>query len=196
LTKPNLSLPYYHDVLVAPNDTQLHISRGIGEEQIDYLIFYSNTDENVAKYTNDRERFRNRQSFERWLTKGRIVYTLSGINDVLLGICWFGEEKIPYRTFLLPIDPVLYQFTSALRVYNGMRRRGLSTPFFQRCHRDFMENPAFSQSDYKGFWAATSVDNIPAIKVLEKLGYSRVTNSNENNKILMVIDHQTLLQNV
>ena len=73
-------------------DQDVFVQQGILDCQIHQLIEYSNSDSDVQKFTSDSSRFNNISSFKKWLTQGRIIYTLADKNHNLLGIIWFGQN--------------------------------------------------------------------------------------------------------
>lgn len=139
------------------------IKQGILDCQVDQLINYSQTDPDVKKFTSDSVRFRDLSSFKKWLIQGRIIYTISDINQNLLGIIWFGQKNPP-------ID-VNANFTFAIRIYGAARGHGLSQNFMKTAFTDLLQNQ--KQSRITGFWLATSKNNFTAIHTYEKFGFKK-----------------------
>ena len=164
----------------------LVVYRGISEPQIGQLVVYSGSDPEVVRFTSDSERFQDRDAYERWLKKGRTVYTLSNGEGNLLGLIWYGAEPIPQREFIVSLNPDLYGFTSARRTYAEARGKGLAAPFSQICQVDFTSLSAYLQRPSPHFWVENSADNIPAMKLADVLGYRVVTKPDQNNKVLLV----------
>ena len=147
---------------------EFEIRKGILNKQIDQLIEYSLTDESVAKFTSDRERFKDRKSFEEWKNKGREIFTLNNKNNDLVGIVWTGlKEK--------QIGNKKYNKTLAIRIYGEARGKGLGL--------DFMKKAIGSK---KGIWLECSANNLPAGALYKKFGFKQVTEADENGKIIMV----------
>lgn len=143
------------------------IKKGILDKQIDQLIEYSLTDESVGKFTSDRERFKNRQAFEKWQQKGREIFTLNNKNNDLVGIVWTGlKEK--------QIDSKKYNKTLAIRIYGEARGKGLALGFMKNCIKE------------KGYWLETSDNNLAAKALYSKFGFKEVSDVDENGKIIMV----------
>ena len=90
----------------------MKIKKSLSEKNIEDLIFYANNDEQVIKFTSDPKRFKDRESFEVWLKKGRKMYVMVDDNDKLCGITWFGPEGDG--------------FTLAIRIYEQARGKGLA----------------------------------------------------------------------
>lgn len=167
-----------HDVQVIP---------GITDQQIDELIYYSNSDKNIVRFTSDQTRFKDRSAFESWIQHGRIIYTLTGNDGSLLGIIWFGEKAISANPDLLinPVDLSSYGITFAIRTYSEARGRGLSKMFMQNSFENFR---SLERTFLKpGIWLEVSSDNTPAISVYERHGFQKITNPDESDKILMIL---------
>jgi len=73
---------------------EFEIKKGILDKQIDQLIEYSLNDESVGKLTSDRERFKNRQAFEKW--QDFSSYSLSIVCSIL-GSIFCVQYGIYYR---------------------------------------------------------------------------------------------------
>jgi len=149
------------------------IQQGIIDCQINQLIEYSHTDPDVQKFTSDPTRFKDRDSFNQWLSSGRIIYTLFDKNNNLLGIIWFGQKEPP-----VPMDA---NFTFAIRIFGPARGQGLSQIFMKTAFIDLLKNQI--KSKITGFWLETSVDNFSAIHVYEKFGFKKI--DQKGNKIAM-----------
>jgi len=135
----------------------MEIKNALSEKNIGQLIEYANNDELIKKYTSDLKRFKDRDSYENWLKKGRKVYVLVDDKDNLTAISWFGEEG--------------EGFTFALRVYGKARGKGLGYGFLKETMNQFMELDDYKMANNKEWWLETSKDNIAAIKIYEKLGF-------------------------
>jgi len=156
------------------------VQQGILDCQIDQLIEYSNTDSNIQKFTSDKTRFADKDTFHQWLLKGRIIYTLIDKNKNLLGIIWFGPKNPPIK-----LDSK-YNFTFSIRIYGLARGQGLSQEFTKITFKDLLKNQPKSQ--ITGFWLETSKDNFPAIHTYQKFGFKTVSSPDYSNKIIMILD--------
>lgn len=145
-------------------DQDIFIKQGISDCQIYQLIEYSHTDPEVKKFTSDSTRFKDLLSFKKWLAQGRIIYTLSDINQNLLGIIWFGQKNPPTK--------ISANFTFAIRIYGPARGKGLSQNFIKTAFTDLLQNQKHSQ--ITGFWLETSIDNFAAIHTYEKFGFKKI----------------------
>jgi len=145
-------------------DKDVFIKQGILDCQIHQLIEYSHTDPDIKKFTSDSIRFQDLSSFKKWLTQGRIIYTLSDINHNLLGIIWFGQKDPPIN--------IKANFTFAIRIYDSARGLGLSQKFMRTAFIDLLKNQ--KQSLITGFWLETSNDNLAAIHIYEKFGFKKI----------------------
>ncbi|MDD4938508.1 MAG: GNAT family N-acetyltransferase [Candidatus Shapirobacteria bacterium] len=154
------------------------IQQGILDCQIDQLINFSNTDSEIIKNTSDSIRFKDLKAFNNWLHKGKIIYTLTDKNHNLLGIVWFGHKEAPVKTNA--------NFTFAIRIYPPARGQGLSFDFMKSTFNDLLKSK--EESKISGFWLETSIDNWPAIKTYEKFGFRKISDSVNNNKVIMVLE--------
>ncbi|MPM67029.1 hypothetical protein SDC9_113945 [bioreactor metagenome] len=141
------------------------VQQGILDCQIHQLIEYSHIDLDVQKFTSDITRFKDLVSFKKWLTQGRIIYTLADKNHNLLGIIWFGQKDAPIN--------INANFTFAIRIYKAARGQGLSQEFMKIAFFDLLKNQ--KQSSITGFWLETSIDNLTAIHIYEKFGFQKVS---------------------
>lgn len=133
------------------------VRKGLSEKNIGQLIEYANNDEEVQRFTSDAKRFKNKESYNEWLKKGRTIYGLVDQEDNLLGITWFGEEG--------------NGFTLAIRTYEGARHKGFSYNFLKETMNDFMNGDEYKEAENKGWWLETSRDNLHATVLYEKLGF-------------------------
>ncbi|MFA5532773.1 MAG: GNAT family N-acetyltransferase [Candidatus Shapirobacteria bacterium] len=145
-------------------DKDVFVQQGILDCQIDQLIEYSNTDIEIKKNTTDSTRFKNRDMFNQWLKKGRIIYSLIDKNKNLLGIIWFGQKDPPIK--------LKANFTFAIRIYGPARGQGLSQIFLKTTFDDLLKNQ--SKSQITGFWLETFSTNLAAIHTYEKFGFKKV----------------------
>lgn len=152
----------------------IEFKKGLSSKQIDQLIDYSLTDDAVAKFTSDRERFKDREAFAKWKEKGREIFTLTNENDDLLGIIWLGIKKLPERNYLEKVDSEKYQSSFAIRIYGEARGKGLSLDFMKDCLK------------MDGVWLEVSDDNLAAKSLYGKFGFRQVSEVDENNKIIMI----------
>ena len=135
----------------------MEIKDVLSEKNIRQLIEYANNDESVKRFTSDPKRFKDRESFENWLKKGRKIYCLINENTDLMGISWFGPEG--------------EGFTFGIRIYGEARGKGLGYGFLKETMDDYMKEEEYQKAKNKDFWLETSKDNIAAIKIYEKLGF-------------------------
>jgi ribosomal protein S18 acetylase RimI-like enzyme len=135
--------------------------KGLSEKNIDQLIAFTNSDNDVQKNTSDLKRFANRELWKKWKEKGRKIYAMVDENDDLMGITWFGPESDG--------------FTFAIRIYGNARGKGLSENFLRKTMEDFMKEPEYINAQNKSWWLETSKDNLPAIKIYEKLGFVKTS---------------------
>lgn len=151
------------------------VKEGITDKQIDQLIEYSANDESVAKFTSDRERFKNRKAFDEWQNQGREIFTLNNKSGDLMGIIWLGPKAIPEAEWKGKIDKDKYKLSFAIRIYGEARGKGLAIDFMKECLKN-----------KKNIWLATSDDNFAAKALYSKFGFRQISEISENNKIVMV----------
>jgi FMN phosphatase YigB (HAD superfamily) len=97
---------------------QISVIRGIYGNYIDQLITYTKRDRLINKFTNDKERFISKKSFNSWVKRKKTIYTLLDSNQKMLGIIWFAKEK--FREC---------GYTFAIRTYTPVRGKGLAIKF-------------------------------------------------------------------
>lgn len=145
----------------------IKFKKGITKKQIDQLIEYSLVDEMVGKFTHDRDRFKDRKSFDEWIKKGRTITVMTNNKGDLLGIFWEGLKE-------MPLGDKKYNKTFAIRIYGEARGKGLALGFMQRCIKG------------KGYWLETNDKNEVAKKLYTKFGFKRVGDVNENGEVVMI----------
>ncbi|MDO8619380.1 MAG: GNAT family N-acetyltransferase [Candidatus Daviesbacteria bacterium] len=155
------------------------IKKGLSEKQIEELLQYTKDDPDVQKFTSDPVRFKDRKSFDKWLKKGREIYTLSDSGDNLMGIIWFAKEIFEGFKTNQHYSPDKYPYTFAIRMYASARGKGLAKYFMDFCFADFGK---------KGIWLTTSADNAPAVKLYTNFGFKQIPDTNPYNKIVMVYE--------
>lgn len=161
---------------------------GLTEPQIEELVEYSHADPLIRQFTSDLNRFASREAFVKWRKKRRKIYSLTDENGKLHGIIWIGEKRLPTNyEYLGPIDPKMYPYTIATRVYEKTRGLTLSGQFKLAVIKHFSEQVSHRLIPPLGIWSETSTDNYRNISVNLKIGYRIVTKPNPLNKVLMVI---------
>lgn len=151
------------------------VQQGILDCQITQLIEYSQTDSDIQKFTSDKNRFTNKDTFNQWQQQGRIIYTLTDTHQNLIGIIWFGHKDPPVKN-------INANFTFAIRIYGPARGQGLSQEFMKMTFDNLLKNQ--KDSHITGFWLETSVDNFTAIHTYEKFGFQKI--DQQSDKIIMV----------
>ncbi len=169
---------------------RFRVEEGITEKQIDQLLINTTSDPLISKYTSDRRRFGNIEAFEDWRKKGRSIYTLPSKEGDLAGIIWFGEEQISNGEYIVDFNPEEYGITFAIRIYKQARSKGLANPFMLEAFARFRSSEEYRGIGNKGVWLEVTQNNIPAIKAYKKFGFQRVTNPDEEGKIIMILHRQ------
>lgn len=164
----------------------LLILNKISPGQIRELIRFSQSDSLIAKFTSDKQRFRNQKAFGKWLSRGRLIYILTNKNKDLLGIAWFGKKKFPQRDYFQDLKPGKYPFTLAVRTYPPFRGQGKGKKFLRDAFRLFQQSKVYKNEKNRGLWLTTSIDNQGAVKTFKSLGFRQVCDPDSNNKIVMI----------
>jgi GNAT superfamily N-acetyltransferase len=136
------------------------LKEGIGEKQINDLIWYSNNDEKILANTGDLERFKDRMTYGEWLKKSRTIYCLVS-GEKLVGIVWFGKSG--------------EGFTLAIRMYGEARGKGLSTGFLKTTIEMYKKTKEYVEAENKLIWLETGCSNCPAIKTYQNCGFKEVS---------------------
>jgi|GEM_PF-4203404 len=181
-----------------PQLGRLVIKPGLTPKQITELISFSKLDQAINRFTLDSQRFRNRQTYAKWLKKGRFPYTLSNQAGNLLGLIWFRQADFP-PTSLLPqyqtLDPKKYQITFAVRTYGLARGRGIAKDFIQKTISLFQQSPQCLLIPGQGLWLTTSLHNLAAVNTYRTI-FTQVSQPSKEGKIVMVqIIHQSIDKN-
>ncbi|MFH2019334.1 MAG: hypothetical protein ABII80_01860 [bacterium] len=170
------------------------IRPGITTKQINELLQVSKIDKTVNQYTLDSKRFKNRETYNKWLQKGRLPYTLSNKSGNLLGLIWFRRAEFP-KVILHPshkkLDTKKYTITFAVRTYAEARGRGLARKFIINSMRLYQQSPEYASNDGKGIWLTTSLHNLAAVNTYKTL-FTQVTKPTKQGKIVMVLDPQNI----
>lgn len=151
---------------------RLDITRGWNDELARELVGVSTQPHIRATTPRDAaERFLDEISANEWYDNPRkqpTVYTmrLGELGHALSGFIWFSRQTHS--------DAPTFSYTSGFRLYEGAVGRGLARPFAEIAHEDFSRlHPG------DGVWLETDVDNIPAVKLYQRIGYRAVaTNGN------------------
>lgn len=170
----------------------LHICQGITDMQVAQLINFTNTDALVRRNTSDEKRFKDIETYDRWKSKGRTVYTLADEGQNLLGIIWLGNEPLPEKSFLFPLNSSDYATTLAMRIYGYVRGKGIAKAFLIPTLRHFICQGEGNKSS-SGIWIETSVDNTPVLRSFSSVGFTQATEQDERKKIIMVAGIKNIL---
>lgn len=130
------------------------VTKGVTDLQKTQLIKYTNSDSLIKKFTHDSERFSDVKMLNNWLTKDRVVYSLTDVRQNLAGIIWFSPKKMPG-----------FRYTFAIRVYNKARGKNLAKKFMELAFSDFGD---------KKVWLDVSDDNVVAINLYERFGFKTI----------------------
>lgn len=137
----------------------MKITKGISDKQVKQLLFYSHSDPQILKFTNDKVRFSSLSKFKKW-SKTRIIYTLSNKTGDLLGIIWFSKKD---------------GITFAIRTYPPIRGKGYAANFMQKVMKDFLNSKDYLKMGKENIWLETHSDNTTAIKLYKKTGWKEVS---------------------
>lgn len=155
---------------------EFKLKRQLEEKQIKQLLEISQTDPLIKKFTSDEKRFKDLATFGTWSkhTPDKFVFVDEEAN--LIALVWFSHKKIPIIGFQG------YDWSLALRVYAKVRGRGLAKEFLNLALNSFRR-----QFPDRKLWLTTSFNNLAAIQTYEKFAFKKVSQANENGKILMVL---------
>lgn len=182
LPKNNLSIDYeaksaesLHNYLlnfigkITQNSMQDNISilKDISKSQISQIVSFTKKDNQIKKFTRDRERFYSYKSFISWKRRDKQIYTLCGNNENILGIIWFSGTKPP-KTIKENLSKYSSVFTFAIRLYRPARHKGLAAKFMDETFRDFLQNHK------RAIWLSTTKDNQPAVSLYERFGFEKI----------------------
>lgn len=155
---------------------------GLTDADVASVIAYANTDPLLARFTSDKKRFKDTESFDLWKEKGRVIYSLHNSAGELAGILWFGTEELPTRARSLAANGQ-FDTTFAIRLYGDARGKRLANRFMQACFADVLiRYPEYTAARY---WLQTSEENIAAVQAFKKFGFAQLTQPDEKGKILM-----------
>lgn len=166
----------------------LTIKKGITQENTKTLIGYSRTDNVIQKFTSDSKRFASISTFNQWKKEEKPgIYTLVNEKNELEGLIWFGFKKIPEASFIRKFDVSRYGITFAIRIYAGYRGKGLAFDFMKSSYKMFVKTRKYKLSKNNKIWLRTSFDNKAAISISKKFGFIKVSDKDEEGKIIMIL---------
>ncbi len=161
------------------------VTGGLTADELRVVQNAARTDQSVMEFTADPERFLDRTATQNWLSKRRYICKLVGADGELLGLAWLGQKSIPeYATRKLkPELSARYGHTLSLRTYGNLRGKHLAGPFVQVALNQYIQNCGEANP---GFWAETSAANLPLQRVISKLGFVKIADEPERNKLVYV----------
>jgi len=166
---------------------KLKVCEGITKHQITQLIKYTNTDSLILETTKDLERFKNKAIFDNWLKKNRKIYTFVDNSGNLLGIIWFGTKLMPKNIhFTQSLNTSHYSITFAIRLYENARGKNLSHKFIKLAWEIYSNSKEYLESNAKGIWLETNINNFAAVSAYKKVGFKLVSKPGEKGEVLMV----------
>lgn len=164
------------------------IKQVLTDSQIDQLIQYTNIDPEIQKNTSDLDRFKNRQSFDLWKKKNRVIYTLVNEQDNLLGIIWFGEKAMPNTKYPDNFDPSKYKATFSIRIYQEARGKGLARDFMVQTFSEYLSSKEYLCLKSKGIWIIVASDNKVGLKLYEHFGFKTIAKMHPENQEVMIYE--------
>jgi RimJ/RimL family protein N-acetyltransferase len=150
---------------------QTIIKKGLSDNQIRQLIEYATSDPDVVRFTSDPERFKDRASYDAWVQKNPVIYTLTNDEGDLLGVIWFEKKPLPGMADL--------DTTFAIRVYGEARGKGEAYSFMKS---------VFEEAGIKRVWLSTSAENEVAVRLYIKFGFRIISKPDSSNRIYMIYD--------
>lgn len=165
-----------------------YIYKGITERQIAQLIEYSANKEDLdlQRFTRDGERFENKDTFDVWRAKGRVIYTLLDATENLKGILWFGKKQMPIADYSIPIHRESYLYTQAMRLYKDARGKHLAVKFGTIAGQHFSKLVE-EINEASGIWIDPDADNKKSIQTFRKInpGFAIISSPNIENRIVL-----------
>ncbi len=152
------------------NIESLSIAKNITNNQVNQLIKFTKIDNEIQKYTHDKERFKNQKTYAAWLKNKKVIYSLIDRENNLLGIIWFSKKKTP--------EAKGCDFTFAIRIYPPARGLGFSRKFIKIVLADFK---------HKNLWLSTLKNNKKAIKIYQSMGFKEI--ASKENEVLMILQN-------
>lgn len=156
------------------SDSGVSIRQSLNKSQVHQLINYSSNDSLITSNTEDSRRFKNEESYLKWLKKGKYIYALIDSEHNLQGLAWFSEKPPPDGSSLSNI----YKYTFAIRIYPDFRGKGWSEKLMYKSFSNFLASPEYIKNP-GNFWLTTRENNLPAINLYKKFGFSQVAVKNE-----------------
>ena len=176
------------------------IKLGISQKHVLELIDYTNTDPFFKNNTSDLlrvdgslGRFSNLFEYQKWLDRGKYIYTLISPNNDLMGIIWFSQEKPNFDSYMLTeqFDHDHYSFTFAIRLYSAARGVGLAKQFASIATTHFTQSDSCRMEPRNGIWLDVKSTNLAAISIYKGLGFKQV-GTNLIEKSLLMLQYQSL----
>ena len=156
---------------------KLFVEKKISEKQIEELVGYAASDEEVQENTHDKERFATYKKAQEWLSGERTVYTMTNEKGGLLGIVWFEKLSLPDGNLTEVVDREVYSHTFAIRIYPPLRGKRLAKKFMDVCFQD---------SGLKKVWLSVKQSNIPGITAYKKFGFKQITTPDSEGRVVMI----------
>lgn len=180
MQKPSLLSPILSD-----GEESLSLYKGISDKQIEQLLAFTNTDQEIKKFTSDLTRFPNKESFDKWVTD-KFLYTLANKEGDLLGLIWFEEKDIPFEVKAEGFDPEDYKITLAIRTYSYARGKGYFAPFLKEVIKQFKQTPEYQTIEKKSLWVSIAKENIISYQAFQRFGFREIENTIPSDRILMI----------
>lgn len=183
-----LRLPYFKRSthMIETEKGKFRLRRNLTRKQVRELVVFSRDDQLIGEFTRDPERFGSWEAFCLWKSKGRSIYVFETPDGSLGGLIWFGEEMIPVD-IEANSELMKYKTTFAIRVYPGLRGKGLAKEMMAIAFRDFLASAGLIE----GIWLEVSSDNEVAIRLYQQFGFIPLTKSKEG-KLIMIWDVEML----
>ncbi len=166
-----------------------YIHPGITPRQVEQLIAFTQSETDPIKLGRDGQRFMSQEQYQEWANKGRTVYTLTDNGDSegnLRGIFWAGEKPRPNRLdYREPLDPDLYRYTYAFRLYDSARGKGISYPVLSACIDEYVATLPLPA----GFWLETNGANDVAIHMDQKQGFKVVSGIGNQGLVILAREY-------
>ena len=159
---------------------------GLDQRTVDQFTQRSSdrSDEELHRFTSDYKRIA-LGGYETWYAKERYPFALLDTDGTLAGIIWFGPKEFPEVVQgKMPQTPNPWD-TFAIRLYPPYRGQRLAFPFSEFVFKAYIE-----MMPGRSVWLDTQNENSGAIRLYEKLGFTKCgqkaeSDENGSNRVVM-----------
>jgi hypothetical protein len=184
------TLEAIREVFAERSQAFFYIHSDLTPNQVKRLIAFTQAEDDPIKLDGDEGRFMSLEQYLAWRQKGRTIYALTdnaGREGNLAGIFWAGQKPLPVRNdYTTPLNPELYTYTYAFRLYGPARGIGISQTVLKTCIDDYVERLTLPT----GFWLEVSGLNPAALHMDQKMGYKIASGLNDQNRLVLARSYE------